>query len=157
MTQQQALSFALVGVTVILFIWGRWRYDLIALGALAAGLAIGVIPVKSAFAGLSNDIVIIIASALVLSSAVARSPNTSGAPLLSAAMRVCASRLAKVAWRSDTWCAPASTTATETMAMAHVVVTSQLTLSRKVRKRSNGSFIDGPRGSAPASALSRSG
>ena len=73
MTQQQALSFALVGVTVILFVWGRWRYDLIALGALAAGLVLGVIPLKSAFAGLSNDIVIIIASALVLSSAVARS------------------------------------------------------------------------------------
>jgi di/tricarboxylate transporter len=73
MTHQQGLSFALVGVTVILFVWGRWRYDLIALGALAAGLVLGVIPLKSAFAGLSNDIVIIIASALVLSSAVARS------------------------------------------------------------------------------------
>jgi di/tricarboxylate transporter len=73
MTHQQGLSFALVGVTVILFVWGRWRYDLIALGALAAGLIIGVIPLKNAFAGLSNDIVIIIASALVLSSAVARS------------------------------------------------------------------------------------
>ena len=73
MTPQQGLSFALVGVTVILFVWGRWRYDLIALAALAAGLLIGVIPLKSAFAGLSNDIVVIIASALVLSSAVARS------------------------------------------------------------------------------------
>lgn len=73
MTLQQGLSFGLVGVTVVFFIWGRWRYDLIALGALAVGLAIGVIPPTSAFSGLSNDIVIIIASALVLSSAVARS------------------------------------------------------------------------------------
>ena len=73
MTMQQALSFGLVGLTVIVFIWGRWRYDLVALGALAVGIVIGVIPVKSAFDGVSNDIVIIIASALVLSAAVARS------------------------------------------------------------------------------------
>ena len=73
MTLQQALSFGLVGLTVIVFIWGRWRYDLVALGALAVGVVIGVIPVKSAFDGVSNDIVIIIASALVLSAAVARS------------------------------------------------------------------------------------
>lgn len=84
MTTQQALSFALVGLTVIAFIWGRWRYDLIALGALAGGVAIGVIPIKSAFEGFANDIVIIIASALVLSAAVARSGlvDTLMAPLV---------------------------------------------------------------------------
>lgn len=84
MTTQQALSFALVGLTVIAFIWGRWRYDLIALGALALGVAIGVIPIKSAFEGFANDIVIIIASALVLSAAVARSGlvDTLMAPLV---------------------------------------------------------------------------
>jgi di/tricarboxylate transporter len=70
---QQALSFGLIGATVLCFIWGRWRYDLVALGALAAGIALGLIPIKSAFAGFSNDIVIIIASALVLSAAIGRS------------------------------------------------------------------------------------
>ncbi|MBX3479072.1 MAG: SLC13 family permease [Caulobacter sp.] len=73
MTVQQGLSFGLVGLTVIAFIWGRWRYDLVALGALAIGVAIGVVPVKNAFDGFANDIVIIIGSALVLSAAVARS------------------------------------------------------------------------------------
>lgn len=73
MTLQQSLAFALIGATVIAFIWGRWRYDLIALGALAVGMALGLIPVKAAFEGFANDIVIIIASALVLSAAVARS------------------------------------------------------------------------------------
>ncbi|HYE47885.1 MAG TPA: SLC13 family permease [Caulobacter sp.] len=84
MTPQQALSFALVGLTVIAFIWGRWRYDLVALGALAVGVAVGVIPIKDAFAGFANDIVIIIASALVLSAAVARSGlvDTVMAPLV---------------------------------------------------------------------------
>lgn len=73
MTLQQGLSFGLIGATVLCFIWGRWRYDLIALGALAAGIATGLIPIEAAFSGFSNDIVIIIASALVLSAAIARS------------------------------------------------------------------------------------
>jgi di/tricarboxylate transporter len=72
-TLQQGLAFGLIGATIVAFIWGRWRYDLIALGALAAGMAMGLIPVKEAFDGFANDIVIIIASALVLSAAVARS------------------------------------------------------------------------------------
>jgi hypothetical protein len=29
---QQGLSFGLIAATVLCFIWGRWRYDLIALG-----------------------------------------------------------------------------------------------------------------------------
>jgi di/tricarboxylate transporter len=81
---QQGLSFGLIAATVLCFIWGRWRYDLIALGALAVGIAMGLIPIKSAFDGFSNDIVIIIASALVLSAAIARSGlvDTLMAPLL---------------------------------------------------------------------------
>ena len=73
MTLQQGLSFGLIGATVLCFLWGRWRYDLIALGALAVGVITGLIPAKSAFDGFSNDIVVIIASALVLSAAVSRS------------------------------------------------------------------------------------
>ena len=73
MTLHQGLAFGLIAATIAAFVWGRWRYDLIALGALAAGMAMGLIPVKAAFEGFANDIVIIIASALVLSAAVARS------------------------------------------------------------------------------------
>jgi di/tricarboxylate transporter len=84
MTLQQALAFGLVGLTVVAFIWGRWRYDLVAVVALGAGIAIGVVPIKSAFDGFANDIVIIIGSALVLSAAVARSGlvDTLMAPLI---------------------------------------------------------------------------
>jgi len=72
-TLQQGLSFGLIGATVLCFLWGRWRYDLVALCALAVGVASGLIPIKSAFDGFSNDIVVIIASALVLSAAISRS------------------------------------------------------------------------------------
>lgn len=73
MTLDQGLSFGLIAATVLCFVWGRFRYDLVALASLAAGMAMGLIPVKAAFDGFSNDIVIIIASALVLSAAIARS------------------------------------------------------------------------------------
>lgn len=55
------------------FLWGRVRYDIVALMGLLAGLALGIIPAADAFKGFSDDIVIIVASALVVSLAVARS------------------------------------------------------------------------------------
>lgn len=73
MTLPQGLAFGLVGLTIAAFVWGRFRYDLIALGALLAGLTVGVIPAEAAFDGFRNDITIIIAAALVVSAAFARS------------------------------------------------------------------------------------
>ncbi len=73
MTHQQALAFGLIGVTIGAFVWGRFRYDLIALVSLLAGVLLGVVPAKNAFDGFSNDITVIIASALVVSAAFARS------------------------------------------------------------------------------------
>ncbi len=73
MTFEQGLAFGLVGLTIVAFIWGRFRYDLVAVAALLAGMVIGVIPPEAAFDGFRNDIVIIIAAALVVSAAFARS------------------------------------------------------------------------------------
>jgi di/tricarboxylate transporter len=73
MTLQQALAFGLVGATIIAFIWGRWRYDVIAVTALLLGLALGVVPTDNAFSGFANDVTVIIACALVVSAAFARS------------------------------------------------------------------------------------
>lgn len=73
MTLQQGLGFAVLTGTMALFIWGRWRYDLVAVTGLLAGVLVGVIPAEDAFSGFSNDIVIIVGSALVVSAAVARS------------------------------------------------------------------------------------
>ena len=73
MTLPQGLAFGLVGLTIAAFVWGRFRYDLIALGALLAGLIVGVIPAEAAFDGFRNDITIIIAAALVVSAAFSRS------------------------------------------------------------------------------------
>lgn len=73
MTQPQILSVALIAVMMAAFLWGRFRYDVVALAALLAGLALGIIPAADAFKGFSDDIVIIVGSALIVSAAVARS------------------------------------------------------------------------------------
>ncbi|MGB3810884.1 MAG: SLC13 family permease [Parvibaculum sp.] len=56
-----------------LFIWGRLRYDIVAALALLAAVLAGIVPYNKAFSGFSDDIVIIVGSALVVSAAVARS------------------------------------------------------------------------------------
>lgn len=73
MTFQQGLAFGLVGLTIGAFIWGRFRYDLVAVVALVAGLAIGIIPAEAAFDGFKNDVTVIIACAMIVSAAFARS------------------------------------------------------------------------------------
>ncbi len=73
MNSAQLLSFALIGCAVALFAWGRFRYDLISLGILLAAVLTGDVAAKHAFDGFASDVVIIIASALVVSAAISRS------------------------------------------------------------------------------------
>src|SRR5262245_12789328 len=73
MTLQQALAFAVIGGTMVLFVWGRLRYDLVAGIALFVAVLIGVVPADKAFSGFSDEIVVIVAGALIVSAAVARS------------------------------------------------------------------------------------
>jgi di/tricarboxylate transporter len=73
MDQQQTLAFAIILAMMGLFIWGRLRYDLVAVLALIAAYLAGIVPAEKAFSGFSSDIVIIVASALILSAAVSRS------------------------------------------------------------------------------------
>lgn len=73
LTGPQILSFALIGGAVAMFAWGRFRYDLIALVALVIALATGDVTAKQAFTGFTSDVVVIIACALIVSAAIARS------------------------------------------------------------------------------------
>ena len=66
MTLPQFFAFAIVGAMMALFVWGRLRYDLVAMLALLAAIADGVVAPKDAFSGFSDDIVIIVASALLV-------------------------------------------------------------------------------------------
>jgi di/tricarboxylate transporter len=73
MTLDQILSIGVIAAMMTAFVWGRFRYDLVAAGSLLTALALGVVPYEEAFSGFSNDIVIIVGSALLVSAGVARS------------------------------------------------------------------------------------
>src|SRR5688572_19896785 len=73
MTQDQVITFALLAGLMVLFVWGRLRYDLVAVLALLAAMFTGIVPREAAFSGFGDDIVVIVASALVVSAAVERS------------------------------------------------------------------------------------
>ncbi|MGE0611471.1 MAG: SLC13 family permease [Hyphomicrobiales bacterium] len=69
----QGLSFAVIAGTMALFIWGRWSYDVVAVFSLLTAVAVGIVPADEAFSGFSDDILFIIAGALIISAAVSRS------------------------------------------------------------------------------------
>ncbi|CAM5627735.1 SLC13 family permease [Mycolicibacterium aubagnense] len=73
MAINQLLSIAVIILMMVAFVWGRLRYDLVACLALILALAVGVVPYDRAFSGFSDDIVIIVGSALLVSAGVARS------------------------------------------------------------------------------------
>lgn len=73
MTNDQALTFGIIAVTVGLFIWNRWRFDIVALGSLFAAVLIGIVPAEKAFSGFADPVVVSVACILVLSAAIGRS------------------------------------------------------------------------------------
>lgn len=72
MTGPQLLSVVVIVAMMAAFIWGRFRYDLVAACSLLLAVAVGVVPYDRAFSGFSDDIVIIVGSALLVSAGVAR-------------------------------------------------------------------------------------
>jgi di/tricarboxylate transporter len=72
MTTQQYLAVAVIAAMMVLFLMGRIRYDLVAALGLLAALLVGIVPAGEAFSGFSDDIVIVVGSALVVSAAIAR-------------------------------------------------------------------------------------
>lgn len=72
----QWLAVILIVFMMAAFIWGRFRYDLVAVGALLLDLVAGLVTPTAAFSGFADDIVIIVGSALVISGAISRSGIT---------------------------------------------------------------------------------
>ena len=73
MTWEQAAILIVLAGTLALFVWDRWRYDVVALASLMACVLFGLIGPEAAFAGFSNPAVITVAAVLVISGALARS------------------------------------------------------------------------------------
>ncbi len=73
MQTNQWLAVGLIAIMMVVFVWGRFRYDVVAVGTLIAALALGIVKPEHAFGGFADDIVIIVGSALVVSAAISRS------------------------------------------------------------------------------------
>jgi di/tricarboxylate transporter len=67
MTLDQSLVFAILLATLVLFVWGKFRYDLVALTALLLVSVTGLVPGSQLFAGFGHPAVITVAAVLVLS------------------------------------------------------------------------------------------
>jgi di/tricarboxylate transporter len=67
MTTAQALLLAILGTAILLFLWGRWRHDMVAVGALLACVLAGLVPAEAAFAGFGHPAVVSVAAVLILS------------------------------------------------------------------------------------------
>ncbi|MBY8975910.1 SLC13 family permease [Rhodobacteraceae bacterium NNCM2] len=67
MTTEIMMLFAIFGSVFILLIWGRFRYDLVAFGALVLACVLNLVPVEHMFSGFGHGAVAIIALVLILS------------------------------------------------------------------------------------------
>lgn len=67
MSAEQIQILLVLAATVGLFLWGRWRHDIVALACLLACVFLGLVPSGEAFAGFGHPAVITVAAVLVLS------------------------------------------------------------------------------------------
>jgi di/tricarboxylate transporter len=67
LTNPQILIFAVLAAMMGLFLWGRFRHDIVALAALLACVILGLVRSEVAFAGFGHPAVITVACVLVLS------------------------------------------------------------------------------------------
>jgi di/tricarboxylate transporter len=73
MTHDQIVLFVLFGAVFALLLWGRFRYDLVAFGALMTGVVVGVVPTDQAFSGFGHPATLVVALVLVVSAGLVRS------------------------------------------------------------------------------------
>ena len=67
MTGDQLTVFLVLAATLGLFIWNRWRYDVVAVLALVVIALAGVVPPEEVFMGLGHPAVVTVAAVLVVS------------------------------------------------------------------------------------------
>lgn len=70
---EQIVVFATLVSVLIMFAWGRWRYDIVAVIAMLIITITGIIPYEEAFYGFSHPAVITVAAVLIISRALMNS------------------------------------------------------------------------------------
>lgn len=67
MSIDQGIVFAVLGITLAMFVWNRLRFDVVAMLALLAVAVAGLVPTEDLFAGFGHPAVITVAAVLVIS------------------------------------------------------------------------------------------
>lgn len=67
MTTDQSVLLLILLALLILLVWGRWRYDIVALGALFTASIFGLIPQAEMFAGFGNPATVTVIMVLIVS------------------------------------------------------------------------------------------
>jgi di/tricarboxylate transporter len=73
MTTDQIILFVIFGGVFALLLWGRYRYDLVAFGALLVGVLAGVVESKDAFSGFGHPATLVVALVLIVSAGLVNS------------------------------------------------------------------------------------
>ena len=66
MLSPASMLLGILVITMGLFIWGRWRYDIVAAIALVCCVVLGLVPVESAFLGFANPAVVTVVAIMIL-------------------------------------------------------------------------------------------
>lgn len=69
MTKPQLLISGVLVLTLVMFAWGKWRHDLVAMSALVFSALLGLIPADKMFLGFGHPAVITVATVLIISHA----------------------------------------------------------------------------------------
>ncbi len=67
MQTDQLIVFGVLAATLVLFVWNRWRYDLVAVFALLIVAVAGLVPPEAVFTGLGHPAVVTVAAVLIIS------------------------------------------------------------------------------------------
>jgi len=78
MNFEQTAILAIMGMVLVLFIWGKFRYDLVALLALFGAAICGLIPNDEVFSGFGHPATITVAIVLILSYGLTKSGAVEG-------------------------------------------------------------------------------
>ena len=76
MIVDQIVILTILVAIFALFLWGRWRYDVVAFAALLIAVIVGVVAPRDAFGGFSHPATVTVATVLILSRALTNSGVT---------------------------------------------------------------------------------
>lgn len=74
-------QWAIIGIlscVLALFIWGKWRYDVVAMMALLASVLVGIVPTNAMFSGFGHPATVTVAIVLILSYGLTKSGAVEG-------------------------------------------------------------------------------